>query len=482
MTGKKLNLLDRAWLLAHRPDMPLHVAGLAVFAPPEDAGDGFLQNMMADFRATRTFARPFNQRLRQSRFPTLNPVWEVLGDDEIDIDYHVRHSVLPHPGGERQLGVLVSDLQSSPHDLTRPLWEFHVIDGLADGRFAMYLKVHHALIDGVGLMRRLTRMVTDDPRDRDRVPVWAVGARSGESTPRPSRPRPSKPRVSLGKRITGGAALSTAYVRAAANIAREAIRPSNPDAATLFGAPRSVLNERTTPQRRVATQSFELERIKQVAKAADATVNDVFLAISSAALRRYLTDRGRLPEASLTAAVPVAMRSADDTTAGNAFSLLLVKLHTAITHPVERITAIAESSRVAKAALAALPTPVAKNFGVLVFGPFMIELLLRLAGRTRPPCNLIISNVPGPGGPLYFNGAPLEHLYPISLVFDGVALSITALSAGGSFNLGIVGCRHAVPHLQRLAAHHDEALTELEHTLNLETAAQNPGNVPAADR
>ncbi|MGH3568371.1 MAG: WS/DGAT/MGAT family O-acyltransferase [Pseudonocardia sp.] len=462
MAEKKLNLIDRAWLLGHRHDMPLHVAGLAVFAPPEDAGDGFVQNMFADFRATRTFARPFNQRLRQTRFPTLNPAWEVLGDDEIDIEYHVRHSTLPHPGGERQLGVLVSRLHSRPHDLTRPLWELHVIDGLADGRFAMYLKVHHALIDGVGLMRRLTRMVTDDPDDHGRVPVWAVGSQSGESTPRPPRPR-----ASLDKRITGGLRLTAGFVRAAAGITKEAIRPSNPDAATLFGAPRSVLNKRITEQRRVTTQSFELERIKRVANAADATVNDVLLAISSGALRRHLAERDQLPEASLTAAVPVAIRDADDATAGNAFSLLLVTLHTTIAHPVERITAIAESSRVAKAALATLPEPIANNFGVLVFGPFIIELLLRLAGWTRPPCNLILSNVPGPSGPLYFNGAPLERLYPISLVFDGIGLSITALSAGGRFNLGIVGCRDALPHLQRLAIYHGEALTELENALSL---------------
>ncbi|MGH3622417.1 MAG: wax ester/triacylglycerol synthase family O-acyltransferase, partial [Sciscionella sp.] len=443
-------------------DMPLHVAGLAVFAPPAGAGDDFVRNMVADFQATHTFAKPFNQRLRQTRFPTLNPAWETLTDEEIDLDYHVRHSALPQPGGERQLGVLISRLHSRPHDLTRPLWEFHLIDGLADGRFAMYLKVHHALIDGVGLMRRLTRMVTDDPDDHNRVPVWAIGTQTGGSTPRPPRPR-----ASLGKRITGGLRSTTKFVSAVTSITHEAVRPSNPDAVTLFAAPRSVLNERITQQRRVSTQNFELERIKRVAKAADATVNDVFLAISSAALRRYLTEQGQLPEADLTAGAPVSMRDANDTTAGNAFSLLLIKLHTTVAHPVERLTAIAKSSRAAKAELATLPKQVADNFGVMVFGPFIIELLLRLAGRSRPPCNLIISNVPGPGGSLYFNGAPLEHLYPFSLVFDGIALSITALSAGDGFNLGIVGCRDALPHLQRLAAQHDEALTELEQALNL---------------
>lgn len=463
--GKRLNLIDRAWLLCHRDTMPLHVAGLAVFAAPHDAGDDFLPRMVADLCATRGFARPFNQRLRQTRFPTLNPVWEVLADEEIDIHYHVRHSTLPSAGGD--LGAFVSELHSRPQDLTRPLWEFHVIDGLADGRFAMYMKVHHALIDGVGLMRRLTRMVTDDPHDLGCAPVWAIGGRGGGSPAGPSAPR-----ASLGSRIADGVRLTAEYAAAAASITREAIRPSNPDAATLFGAPRSLINEQTTPQRAVATQSFELDRFKRVADALDATVNDVFLAVSSAALRRHLRERGQLPGASLTAGVPVAMRDAGDATAGNAFSLLLVKLHTTLAHPLERISAIAESSRVAKAALDALPKPVADNFGVLVLGPFIIELLLRLAGRGRPPCSLIISNVPGPDGPLYFNGAPLQSLYPFSLVFDGIALSITALSAGGRFNLGLVGCRDALPQLQRLAAHHGEALTELERTAHLPDRAE----------
>ena len=462
MAGKKLNLIDRAWLLGHRHDMPLHVAGLAVFARPDGAGDDFVRNMMADFRAARTYAHPFNQRLRQTRYPTLNPAWEVLDNEEIDIEYHVRHAVLAHPGGERELGMLVSRLHSHPHDLTRPLWELHLIDGLADGRFAMYMKVHHALIDGVGLIRRLGRMVTDDPNDRDRTPVWAIGTRRGGHTPR----RPTPP-ASSRNRIVDCARLTARCVTATASIAGEALRPPNPDAATLFGAPRSVLNQPVGHHRRVSTQSFELERIRRVAKAADATVNDVLLAISAAALRRHLAERGQLPGTSLTAGAPVSMRDADDATSGNAFSLLLVKLHTTLGRPLERITAITESSRLAKAALTTLPKPIADNFGVLVFTPFIVAVLLRLAGRTRPPCSLIISNVPGPGGPLYFNGAPLQRLYPFSLVFDGIALSITALSAGGRFNLGIVGCPDALPHLQRIATYHSDALDELEQTLTL---------------
>lgn len=460
--SRRLNLIDRAWLLVDRHEMPVQVAGLAVFSPPENAGEDFVANMVADFRATRTFARPFNQRLRQSWFSRLVPAWKALPDEEIDLDYHVRHSALPRPGGERELGVLVSRLQSRPLDFTRPLWEFHVIEGLADGRFAMFLKVHHALIDGVGAMRRLTRMVTADPADSSGVPVWAVGA-----TDAARAARQPAPRESLASRIAGGSRVTAQFAKATADLTRETVRPSDPAAATLFGAPKSMLNERVTQQRRVATHSFELARIKRVAKAADGTVNDVSMAVCSGALRRYLAELGELPEWNLTAATPVSMRDAGDTTGGNAFSLILVNLHTKVADPVERIRAIGDSSRVAKAGLGKLPRVVADNFGVLVFGPFIVELVTRLAGRTRPPCNLIISNVPGPSGALYFNGAPLEYLYPVSLIFDGIALNITVLSAGDRFNLGIVGCRDALPHMQRFAVYHAEALTELEQALNL---------------
>jgi WS/DGAT/MGAT family acyltransferase len=473
---ERINLTGQAWLLAHREDMPLHVAGLAVFERPDGAGEDFVPKLLAQFHATRTFASPFNRRLLQTFTPKLIPEWEVLADEEIDIEHHVRHCSLPDPGGETELGALVSRLHSVPHDLTRPLWQLHVIDGLSDGRFAMYMKVHHALIDGVGLIRRMTHMVTDDPTDHDRPPVWAIDT---QTDPQPAPPEPhTAPPPSLATRIAGaarlpaelvadGVRLSTEFIVGAARFAQQALWPTSPDTATMYSAPRSLLNNPITPRRRVCTQSFELDRIKRVATAADTTVNNILLAISAAALRRYLLTRDALPAASLTAAAPASTRDAADTTAGNAFSLLLIKLHTDLASPLERIAAIAKSSRAAKALLAGLPKPVADNFGVLVFGRSLIEVLLKLPGLTPPPCNLIISNVPGPGGALYFNGAALQHLYPVSVIFDGLALSITALSTGDRFNLGIVGCPDTLPHLQQLATYHSDALAELEQALNI---------------
>ena len=133
----------------------MHVAGLNIFSLPDDAPPDFLARLVAQLKDSKSFAPPWNLRLKRSVLRGVLPAWET--DDGLDLDYHVRHSALPHPGGERELGVLVSRLHSHELDLSRPLWECHVIEGLENNRFALYIKIHHALIDGVGGMRMMAR-------------------------------------------------------------------------------------------------------------------------------------------------------------------------------------------------------------------------------------------------------------------------------------------------------------------------------------
>lgn len=459
MLIKGLNLTDRAWLLAERHDMPLHVAGLAVFTPPAGAGENYLRELVAELRERTSCTPPFNRRLRQGAFRRSAPAWEVVEDGTVDLDYHLRHSALPRPGGERELGVLISRLHSRPLDITRPLWEVHIIEGLEGGRFAMYMKVHHSLMDGVAGMRRLTRMLSTDQDDRSCPPPWGVLTAV--------RDKRRRDRLNRAARMRRSARTARSVIATMGNVASDAIRRPDPGAATLFGAPRSVLNVPITQQRRVATQTFDLDRLKRVAHAAGGTVNDVFLTMCASALRRYLWELGQLPGENLTAVTPVSVRAEDDSSSGNAFSLVMVNLHTRTVGVRERFDAIHESSARAKAQLARLPKVVAENFGVLLLGPFLLQQIIRVAGHTRPPASVIVSNVPGPPEQLFFNGARLEHLYPVSLVSDGSALNITAVSASGRFNLGVVGCRDALPHLQRLAVYHGEALAELEAELGV---------------
>src|SRR5947209_3910187 len=182
---ERVSPVDAAWLAIESRDTPMHVGGLFEFTLPDDAPDDYLERLFADMREVRTVPPPWNLKLVElpllgSRVPLMRQVHDV------DLDYHVRHSALPHPGGQRELGVLVSRLHSNELDLHRPLWEVHLIEGLEGNRFAMYSKMHHSLVDGVSAMRLIIRTLSSDPSKSGTPAFWSVGA--GE---RPSPPSPA---------------------------------------------------------------------------------------------------------------------------------------------------------------------------------------------------------------------------------------------------------------------------------------------------
>jgi WS/DGAT/MGAT family acyltransferase len=450
---------DAAWLLVEKPEQPVHVACLAICSKPEGAPRGYLRDWVDRWRECRHFAPPFNYRYR----PGIVPMWEVLDDADIDLEYHLRHSALPEPGGERELGVLVSRLHSHRLDRRRPLWECHVIEGLEHGRFALYVKMHHSQVDGVGGIRMVQRCFTPDAAERDLPPIWSVGmggraAAAGEARERAPRQAPAE---LLREQLDTLRPLG----KAMRELLREARSESGSEAAVPFQAPKSVLNGRIHGPRRFATQHYELARIKRLAKRAGATVNDVFVALCAAALRRYLMERHELPTATLTAGLPMSIRPAGDAAVGNAFSMIFARLHTDIRDPLERLEAIGRSARAAKARVEQLPRAAVNHYTMLSMGPYMLQLMLGLGGYSRPLSNIVISNVPGPPDTLYFNGARVEEFYPVSLLFNGQALNISVVSYAGQFNLGFTGCRDSLPSMQRLAVYTGEALEELEQAL-----------------
>src|SRR5512137_2313756 len=159
MTARiRLSVIDRAFLVAETRETPMHVGGLQIFKVPPGASPRFVSTLAAKLRSYPVSVSPLNYRLTGGFTGKVMPSWEVV--DDVDLDYHFRHSALPHPGGELELGVLVSRLHSNPMDLSRPLWEYHLIEGLAGGRFAVYTKLHHAMVDGVAAMR-LVNLATD---------------------------------------------------------------------------------------------------------------------------------------------------------------------------------------------------------------------------------------------------------------------------------------------------------------------------------
>lgn len=465
LKSRGLKPLDAAWLYVDSVDTPMQVACLAIFSLPQDAPDDFIKDLFIHLRSVPSFAPPFNLKLRSPKMKVLMPAW--VEDDNIDLDYHLRHSALPKPGGERELGVLISRLHSHPMDFNRPLWECHIIEGLEGNRFALYMKMHHSLVDGIGGMRMLQRMLSPDPQARKQPPPWSVGAGGGRRRAAEEGQGFDAQLRKLADAARAQLEIAPAVAKALGHVVRESVQRHDPQEGLPFAGPRSVLNARVSAQRRFATQHYDLERVKRVAKAADATLNDVFLALCAAALRRYLLEINALPDKPLTAGVPVSVRPADDDNAGNAISFIIANLNTGIDDPLERLQAIRESARLAKEHLQSLPKAGIDSYTMIFMAPFILQLLAGLGGKARPMFNVTISNVPGPKHPLYFNGARMEQMYPVSLLSHGQALNITSVSYDGQFNIGYTGCRDALPSMQRLAVYTGEALEELEERLGV---------------
>ena len=458
----RLNPLDAAWLLTESRATPNHVGGLLPFRLPDGAPRDWLRALMHEFRNHRQFAPPWNRRLVG---PTLTQPWPAWVEDAaVDLEYHVRHAALPWPGGERELGELVGRLHSTPIDLARPPWECTIIEGLEGGRFALYVKMHHALIDGVSGMKLLQRAMAADPaRSLALPPFWSAGTRPPREGRGRDRPAPTMANATAAA-IEGLSLQARSLPQLASAFGQIVRRIGAPGdgLAVPFDAPRSVLNGRVGGKRRFATQQFELARLRALADAADCTLNDVVLAVCAGALRAFLGDLGHLPDQPLTAGIPVSVRPRDDEGSGNAISFIVATLATEVADPGARLAAIKASVRAAKAHVQALPRHAMMQYTMLLMAPTVLTLLSGVGGRTPPMFNITISNVPGPAEPLFFRGAELLAIYPASIVTHGQALNITCESYAGRMNFGFTACHDVVPGVQRLALHAAEALAELE--------------------
>jgi WS/DGAT/MGAT family acyltransferase len=240
---------------------------------------------------------------------------------------------------------------------------------------------------------------------------------------------------------------------------------SDPARAVPFKAPKTIFNGRIHTPRRFATQHYEIDRLKAIASATGCSLNDAFLTVCGGALRRYLIEMDALPIEPLIANVPVSVRDGDAPGVGNAITFLYSTLGTDIADPVERIRAIAESTRLGKERLPEVGGLAMDAYTAVLMGPFLSQAILGIGGRGRPASNVVISNVPGPAESRYLDGSRLEEIYPVSLLFNGQALNITAVSYDGQFNIGFTGDRDSIPSLQRIAVHAGEELEALEHTL-----------------
>lgn len=445
---------DAMFLLGEAPGKPAHVIALQLFKPAPDAGPDALATTYEELLALEV-KRTFRKRARKK---LLSPTTLEWIDDGMDLDYHVRHTALPPPGRVRELLEVVSLQHGVSLDRFRPLWEYHLIGGLNDGRFATAFKIHHALADGMTLAKHVLDGLSPDPDARDCTPPWAVSSRPAKPrVPREATPLPAL----IGSTVVGGVRGTVMAARTLQQMALDA------DATVPYAAPNSILNSSISGARRFAGDKWPHERLKAVATAAGCTVNDVVLAVCGGALRAYLLELEALPDRSLIAMVPISLRRDDEAFngEGNAFGAILTDLRSNEVDPATRLDAITRETTAAKARMNALSPGDAAAVSKAVMGGAALGAIAGITGTPRQPFNLIISNVPATRHPLYWNGAELTDIYPISMISEGQAMNITVTQYAGSVMFGIVGDRAALPRLQRMLIHLDNALTDLEKAI-----------------
>ncbi|MGW5072242.1 WS/DGAT/MGAT family O-acyltransferase [Rhodococcus sp. NPDC004095] len=461
---------DSMFLLGESRDHPMHVGGLAVFEPPEGADARDVRAMLDAALARGEVSALL--RKRAARSVTSLGQWGWVTDTEVDLGHHVRHSALPAPGGVTELMDLVARLHAGLLDRSRPLWEVHLIEGLADGRVAVYMKIHHALADGVSAMRLLRSALSEDPDAREMPAPWELLERRRHLT---LAPAPGTGQDSGGWNPLD---LSGAAVGAVSGAAREVagLLPSlagtvdralhGRGGALTLAAPRSMLNVPIGGARRFAARSWPLERLRLVAKHADATVNDVVLAMCSGALRTFMGALGALPEHPLIAMVPVSLRGENrEVLAGNRIGMLSCNLGTHLDDPARRLEAVRAAMTEGKDAMAAMSRT--QVLAASALGTIPLALSMFGLGGPLRPANVMISNVPGPGAPLYWNGARMTALYPLSIPVNGQALNITCTSTDDEIAFGLTGCRRSLPHLAPMLDHLDDELGALERAVGL---------------
>ncbi len=463
MKSMRMSPLDAVWLMMESEDTPMHVGVLAIFQKPRNAPQDYLSQLAGQMRESRELAPPWNYRLSDPRGALLK--LRLVEKQDFELDYHFRHSALPEPGGERELGLMVSRLHSHALDRERPLWEFHLIEGLERDRFAFYVKVHHALVDDGNGISMLLSSLSGSSKSRNIPPLWAIPLAAPESDDELG----GEGRGSLADPVESIASIS----RAASGLLRNAFkRRADGSFPIAFDTPRSTLNRHINSQRRFATQQIEQQRIQRLAKATGSNVDEILAYLCGSTLRRFFKEYNALPEEPLIGALPVSLQERNEHLPGNAIAGIRVALGTHIGDPLARLDAVKASAQEVREERASLPEEAVTPYVMLRAAPIYASQL-PVVGQFVPPLfNLIVSNTPGPDRPRYFYGARLEAIYPMSPLMQFSALSIDCVSYAGTFNIGFTGARDTLPHLQRLAVYLGKAVDDLEELVQTMEATQ----------
>jgi len=468
---QQLTGLDAAFLALETPKTTGHVGGVSVL-DAKNAPEPLTLELLTSVMGERLPLVPvLRRKLLNVPLGLDQPYW--IDDPDFDIEYHIREIALPRPGSQAQLTEQVARLHARPLDRSRPLWEIYLITGLAKKRAAVYTKIHHSAIDGVSGAELLTVLLDLKPEGRE------VPAAEPFTPARP--PGPASMALLAATRLAWRPAqtvrVTNEMIRVMPTLAPTissfvggmlGLNRGDGEVITtrLGSAPVTPFNGPITQHRRAAFRSLSLGSVKAIKNAFGVSVNDVVLAMSAGALRRWLADHHALPEAPLITMIPVSIRDpASNGALGNKVSAMLAMLPTNIADPAERLVAVHAATALAKSQQATIPQGLVDQ--VSDFAPpaltaraarvvFATGLLHRV-----PPFNLTISNVPGPNVPVYLCGAQLLAHYPLSVITDGQGLNITVIGYLGQLHFGLTSCRELVPDIDAMAGYLEDELDAL---------------------
>ena len=482
---KQLPGLDASFLHLETPQMPMHVGALHNFELPAGYKGNFLADMRSHMAARLVLAPALRQRLVKMPLNLSNPTWV---DDEPDLDEHVVGIHLPPGSGQAELEAQVGLLHAVLLDRSRPLWKFHVFDGLADGpggtkRVAMYTQLHHAAVDGQAAVALGQAILDLSPagREVDQQRKGQVRRELGLADMlRGVLGNQAGLVLDAVKAIPGtvgvlsqmasqkvGATAGGTVASVLSRLKGQGVAARGKSVSNLALAPRTRLNTTVSATRAFASISLPLAALNATRRKHKASLNDAVLMVCSGALRRHFLKHGPLPRKSLVAGVPVSTRAKGDTASNNQATMTVVSLGTHIADPAKRLAHVLAATAAMKKNLGAMKSLMPTDFPSLGV-PWLMESLsnlyakARVANRLPALANVTISNVPGPTVPLYMAGAKMLTNYPTLIVVHGVALNITVQTYNESLEFGLIACGEAMPEVAELARHVRAAFDEFQ--------------------
>ena len=440
---EKLSFQDAAFLRMESEARPFHVGGLMVLAEPDPLPRGYYRKLVRHCGRLNELWPIFNKKLRDPeslRSPSWIPALDYEAGD------HVQHYALPSPGRMDDLLALISRVHERMLDRHRPLWEIHLIEGLPGRRFALYCKVHHALIDGVGALRMLDALFSTSP--------------DAGIDFRLAKPRADKHHARWGALRQLGAIRGELKKHYAAlpqmselltGMSLDAIMGKRDVPPLPFTAPRTLFNTDVDKRRKIVVGDFSVNAMHRLGERYGATVNDVLLAMCGGALRSYLRSQDALPEHSLEAGVPISFKT--DQAEGNQVGFIICPLFTEESRPLTRLKRISRVMKKAKTNMRSMSRTAAQDFTNMLMMPTILLTLSGRASQVKPALNVIVSNVPGSRQRLYLDGARLEAIYPLSVVTDGLGINITVVSYMSKLCIAVTSCPTAQPGIETLGKH-----------------------------